>query len=37
LTLALAAKQILSLPIYPQITDEQQQIVVRALRWALAR
>lgn len=32
-----AASQILSLPIYPQITDDQQQLVVRALRWALAR
>lgn len=32
-----AASQILSLPIYPQISDEQQQMVVRALRWALAR
>jgi dTDP-4-amino-4,6-dideoxygalactose transaminase len=32
-----AAGQILSLPIYPQITDDQQHTVVRALRWALGR
>jgi dTDP-4-amino-4,6-dideoxygalactose transaminase len=31
------AGQILSLPIYPHITGDQQQIVVRALRWALTR
>ena len=32
-----AARQILSLPLYPHITEEQQQCVVDALRGAVAR
>jgi dTDP-4-amino-4,6-dideoxygalactose transaminase len=30
-----AAKQLLSLPLYPQITEEQQVRVVRAIRHAV--